>query len=79
MAIERHTDSVSANINRNALKYIAIVAMVSDHIAAALIPKETPPYFIMRLIGRLTAPIMCYFITEGFYHTRSRRNYGLRL
>ena len=33
----------------------------------------------MRLFGRLTAPIMAFFIAEGFQHTRSRKKYLLRL
>lgn len=66
-------------INRNALKYIAIFAMISDHIAMIFLPKESAFYFAMRLIGRFTAPIMCFFIAEGFRYTRSKYRYGLRL
>ena len=33
----------------------------------------------MRTIGRLTSPIMCHFIAEGFYHTRSKKRYLLRI
>ncbi|MCL1874894.1 MAG: conjugal transfer protein TraX [Synergistaceae bacterium] len=67
------------SINRNVLKYIAIAAMLSGHIAALFIEKSSFAYFIMRFIGRLSAAIMCFFIAEGFYYTRSRYKYGLRL
>ena len=67
------------SISRNALKYIAIVAMLSDHIAILFMAEYPLVYSVMRLIGRLTAAIMCFFIAEGFYHTRSKYKYGLRL
>lgn len=34
---------------------------------------------MMRMLGRLTAPIMAFFIVEGFINTRSWRKYFLRL
>lgn len=66
-------------MNRNVLKYIAIVAMLSDHIAMLFMNEYPSTYFIMRLVGRLTAAIMCFFIAEGFHYTRSKYNYGMRL
>ena len=33
----------------------------------------------MHLIGRMTCPIMCFFIAEGYYHTRDLNRYTLRL
>ena len=67
------------SLSRNALKYIAITAMLLDHIAFAFLPVISMEHFIMRLLGRLTAPIMCFFIAEGFHYTRSKYRYGLRL
>lgn len=61
------------------LKYIAIAAMTTDHIAYSFLLPESAAYFLMRLFGRLTAPIMAFFIAEGFVHTKSRRKYFLRL
>ena len=33
----------------------------------------------MRLFGRITAPLMCFFIAEGFRHTHDRKKYLLRM
>ena len=66
-------------MNRNILKYIAVVAMLCDHIALAFVGMDNPCGLAMRVIGRLTAPIMCYFLVEGFVHTRSEKKYGTRL
>ncbi len=71
-------------LNRTQIKYIAIAAMFLDHLAAFLLSPEKYPglivlYIIMRTIGRIVAPVMFYFLVEGFTHTSSKRNYCLRL
>ncbi|MCR4644201.1 MAG: conjugal transfer protein TraX [Oscillospiraceae bacterium] len=43
------------------------------------ISSDTIHYFIMRTIGRLTAPIMAFLLVEGFLHTRNFRKYLLRM
>lgn len=66
-------------MNRNQLKFIAITAMLLDHISAFFIPITTPIGLIMRFIGRITAPVMCCFVAEGFRYTSSHKKYGTRL
>lgn len=61
------------------LKIIAIIAMLIDHIAWAFVPTGTILGQVMHTIGRITAPIMSYFISEGFYHTHNVKKYALRL
>lgn len=61
------------------LKIIAVVAMVVDHVAWAFVPTESALGQIMHAIGRLTAPIMMYFLAEGYYHTKNLTKYALRL
>ncbi|MBP3538263.1 MAG: conjugal transfer protein TraX, partial [Oscillospiraceae bacterium] len=64
-------------LNSNAIKLIAILAMTIDHIAWAAFPgypKEALP-LDMHLVGRLTCPIMCYFIAEGYHYTRNVNKY----
>jgi len=69
----------TARWSSNSLKLIAIAAMLIDHIAWAFIPTLSPLGQIMHVIGRITAPVMCYFIAEGYYRTRNVKRYALRL
>lgn len=57
------------------LKLLAMLAMTADHIGAVFFP-EIP---LLRWIGRLAMPVLCFFIGEGLCHTRSPRRYLLRL
>lgn len=67
--------------NANHLKMIAIIAMTIDHVADLLYPgfPSHPIAIVLHLIGRLTAPIMWFFICEGYYYTRDVKKYILRL
>lgn len=68
-------------LNSNQLKLIAIIAMTVDHIAWAMFdgyPSALLP-LVMHIIGRLTCPIMCYFIAEGYHYTRNINKYAFRL
>lgn len=58
------------------LKIMAIIFMAMDHIYT-YIGGDTPIWF--GYLGKLAAPIFFYLIVEGFYHTRSRKNYMKRL
>lgn len=66
-------------LSANALKYIAVLAMLIDHIAWAFVPFGSVAGQAMHIIGRITAPIMCFCIAEGYYHTRDIKKYALRL
>lgn len=68
-------------LNSNHLKIIAILAMTIDHIADLLYPgfPNDPIAISMHIIGRLTAPIMWFFICEGFYHTKNLKKYIARM
>lgn len=66
-------------LSGNMLKIIAIAAMVVDHCAAVLLSGVLPNVWILRMIGRITAPIMCFFIAEGYYHTSNLKKYMGRL
>lgn len=61
------------------LKYIAILAMLIDHCAYLFIDSDSLLYGCMRMVGRITAPVMCFFISEGYHYTRNIKKYFLRL
>lgn len=67
--------------NANHLKVIAIIAMTIDHAADLLYPgfPAKPGAIALHLIGRLTAPIMWFFVCEGYHYTRNVKKYMLRL
>lgn len=68
-------------LDSNQLKLIAIIAMTVDHIAWAMFdgyPSALLP-LVMHIIGRLTCPIMCYFIAEGYHYTKNINKYTFRL
>ena len=70
-------------LSGNALKVIAIIAMTIDHLAWVGIETyeqaETPLQISLHIIGRLTAPMMIFFVAEGYYHTHDFRRYLRRL
>lgn len=68
-------------LNGNALKIIAIIAMTLDHLTSVLHPGYGGGAGILALhaIGRLTMPIMCYLVAEGYYYTHDVKKYTLRL
>ena len=57
---------IGQGINRNQLKYIAIIFMIIDHIGYFFIPLSTSVGYACRILGRITAPVMCYFLAEGY-------------
>ena len=65
-------------INATEIKKIAITAMTIDHIAWFL-PNDMFCSYIMHVIGRITAPIMWFFIAEGCYYTREWKKYFIRM
>lgn len=65
-------------VNGFTLKLIALVTMTTDHTAMVLLVGD-PPYWPMRIIGRIAFPIYCFLLVEGYFHTHSVRRYTLRL
>ncbi|MBO7251516.1 MAG: conjugal transfer protein TraX [Oscillospiraceae bacterium] len=72
---------MKATLNANRIKLIAILAMTIDHIAWLLFPGYDTGIvpIVMHIIGRITCPVMCYFIAEGYHHTKNISGYTRRL
>ena len=66
-------------MKRTWLKYLAIIAMTLDHIAIMFLSNNIGIYFIFRFLGRITFPIMCFFLSEGFKYTHDKKKYLTRL
>lgn len=65
--------------NSNQLKLIAIAAMTIDHVADIVRPYSTEGWVVLcHVIGRLTAPVMWFFIAEGCFYTRDIKTYAKR-
>ena len=67
------------DLTANTLKYIAIIAMFFDHLFAVFVSQETLAGILLRVPGRVVAPIMCYLIAEGFHYTSNVKKYIMRL
>ena len=65
--------------SRDFIRYFAIICMTLDHIAWWFFPFHTPTAQIMHFFGRMTAPIMCFFVAEGFHYTKDIRRYFARI
>lgn len=68
-------------LNSNQLKIIAIAAMTLDHLTWTFFPGYSTEWFVIlfHIIGRLTAPIMWFFIAEGYHYTHDIKKYAFRL
>lgn len=75
----------SQKLNSFQLKIIAAAAMFLGHFAYVLeaaLPEGNPSRALITcfdIIGRITMPIMCFFIAEGLSHTKNFGKYLMRL
>lgn len=66
-------------LNRDAIKYIAVFAMALNHIGSVFLERGTFWGELLIDTGYFTAPVMCYFLVEGYQYTHSRKKYLQRL
>lgn len=62
-------------LSGSALKWIAIVVMLIDHIGASGLVND----WTFRQIGRTAFPLFCFLLAEGAVHTKNIRKYLGRL
>ena len=65
----------SRGLSATALRLLAMTAMLLDHAWATVVPGN----FWMTCAGRLAFPIFAFQISEGFLHTKDRKQYVKRL
>ncbi|MBR4040522.1 MAG: hypothetical protein IKJ11_10580 [Clostridia bacterium] len=58
-----------------ALRTAALLAMIADHAGLALFPDLA----LLRCIGRISFPLYCFLVVQGYLHTRDVSAYGRRL
>lgn len=79
MEISEGRLSCRPSLDRDTIKYIAMAAMLVNHIGTIFLTPGTFLYELFLDIGYFTAPVMCYFLVEGYRLTHSRKLYGRRL
>lgn len=62
-------------LNGNALKILAALTMLTDHVGAVFFPEIV----FLRAVGRLAFPLFLYLLVEGACHTKNWKKYGMRL
>lgn len=63
-------------LNAFQIKVFSLILMLMDHLYFAF-PKVFPLWF--HPLSRVVAPIFAYLLVEGFFYTRSRLKYNIRL
>jgi hypothetical protein len=70
---------VRRGLDRGILKVIACAAMVVDHVGNGFFTAGSAEYYFSQFIGCITAPVLFYFIVEGYHHTRDVAKYARNL
>lgn len=67
-------------LTSNALKLIAIITMIIDHVGYYMYPfLNENIYYLFRNIGRISMPIFAYLIIQGFLYTKNLKKYIIRI
>ena len=85
------TEKKPLEITGSTFKIIACITMFIDHVGAVIIERYLLTMkgqedivmqildMVLRLIGRLGFPMFCFLLIEGFFYSRNRFRYAMRL
>lgn len=66
-------------LNRDVIKYLAIVLMLMDHIIQIFMERGTFQYNLLDGLSHFTFVTMSYFLVEGYQYTKSKAAYAKRI
>lgn len=61
------------------VKWLAMLLMTADHVAWRFLDYDVHSSEMLHFVGRAVAPLMCYLLVVGFYHTHDIKGYAKRL
>lgn len=68
------------SLSSNALKIIAIITMIIDHIGYYFEPyMNNVIYIVLRAVGRISMPLFAFLLVQGFFHTKDLKKYIIRI
>lgn len=71
-------DFFKRGLNGFEIKILALIFMTFDHLSSFLWGAINLPTWF-NWIGRISAPLFIFMVVQGFFHTRSKKKYMLRL
>ena len=77
--IGKYIDLDKWGLSTFSLKVLAVITMFIDHFAVLYLTDYKDLYNLCRSIGRLSFPIFCFILVEGFYHTKNRLSHAILL
>ena len=86
--VENELDKLKC-LSAGVLKLIAAFTMLIDHVGAVIVAgyfsyvedvtNLSRIYDTFRIVGRIAFPLFCFFVAEGFLHTKDRLKYIIRV
>lgn len=70
---------LALRLSGSALKVVAVLSMVIDHLALYCMEAGTPLYETMRCFGRIAFPVFAFLIAEGYAYSKNRLRYFIQL
>lgn len=79
VGLRKYIDLDKWGISSFGLKMIAAVTMLIDHCGVLFAADNRWLYLIMRGIGRISFPLFCFLLVEGFFYTKNKVKHAINL